>query len=282
MARLLLGVSGGIAAYKALEAARLAIKAGHAVRVIQTPTSAALRGRAPRSRRSPARPVLPASSSPTPPRLLPGRAAAGAGADQPPGAGRARRAVPDRAASANTIAKLAHGHADNLLTAAALAAACPVAVAPAMNNRMYLHPATQANLEQLARARRDDHRAGRGRARLARRARRRPAGRAGRAARGLRGAARRRRDVWVRAAACWSPRAGPASRSTASATSPTAPRDGWGSRSPRRRRAAAPRSRWSPPTRAERAAGVPGGAGRDCGRAAGAPARRNSTAPTSW
>ena len=39
MARLLLGVSGGIAAYKALETARLAIKAGHAVRVIQTPAS---------------------------------------------------------------------------------------------------------------------------------------------------------------------------------------------------------------------------------------------------
>src|SRR3954465_9354437 len=39
MARLLLGVSGGIAAYKALELARLAIKAGHAVRVVQTPAS---------------------------------------------------------------------------------------------------------------------------------------------------------------------------------------------------------------------------------------------------
>jgi phosphopantothenoylcysteine decarboxylase/phosphopantothenate--cysteine ligase len=52
-------------------------------------------------------------------------------------------------ASANTIAKLAGGHADNLLSAAALAAACPVAVAPAMNERMYIHPATQANLEVL-------------------------------------------------------------------------------------------------------------------------------------
>ena len=39
MARLLIGVSGGIAAYKALETARLAVKAGHAVRVIQTPAS---------------------------------------------------------------------------------------------------------------------------------------------------------------------------------------------------------------------------------------------------
>ena len=53
-------------------------------------------------------------------------------------------------ATANTIAKLAHGHADNLLTTAALAAPCPVAVAPAMNNRMYCNPATQANLETLA------------------------------------------------------------------------------------------------------------------------------------
>jgi phosphopantothenoylcysteine decarboxylase/phosphopantothenate--cysteine ligase len=52
-------------------------------------------------------------------------------------------------ASANTLAKLAGGHADNLLTTAALAAACPVLVAPAMNDRMYRHPATQRNLEQL-------------------------------------------------------------------------------------------------------------------------------------
>ena len=46
MARLLLGVSGGIAAYKALEAARLAVKAGHSVRVIQTPASERFVGRA--------------------------------------------------------------------------------------------------------------------------------------------------------------------------------------------------------------------------------------------
>src|SRR5207249_679371 len=53
-------------------------------------------------------------------------------------------------ATANVLAKLAHGHSDNLVTTAALAAACPVAVAPAMNNRMYLHPATRANLDLLA------------------------------------------------------------------------------------------------------------------------------------
>jgi phosphopantothenoylcysteine decarboxylase/phosphopantothenate--cysteine ligase len=52
-------------------------------------------------------------------------------------------------ASANTIAKLAHGLADNLLTSCALAAECPVLIAPAMNNRMYEHAATQDNLRTL-------------------------------------------------------------------------------------------------------------------------------------
>jgi phosphopantothenoylcysteine decarboxylase/phosphopantothenate--cysteine ligase len=52
-------------------------------------------------------------------------------------------------ASANTIAKLAGGHADNLLTAAALACRRPLIVAPAMNAAMYEHPATQANLARL-------------------------------------------------------------------------------------------------------------------------------------
>ena len=53
-------------------------------------------------------------------------------------------------ATANTIAKLAHGLADNLLSSCALAATCPLVLAPAMNNRMYEHPATQANLRALA------------------------------------------------------------------------------------------------------------------------------------
>ncbi|HEX2087548.1 MAG TPA: bifunctional phosphopantothenoylcysteine decarboxylase/phosphopantothenate--cysteine ligase CoaBC, partial [Solirubrobacteraceae bacterium] len=52
-------------------------------------------------------------------------------------------------ASANTIAKLAHGLADNLLTSAALAATCPLVIAPAMNNHMWDHPATRANLALL-------------------------------------------------------------------------------------------------------------------------------------
>ncbi len=52
-------------------------------------------------------------------------------------------------ASAHTIAKLAHGLADNLLTLTALAARCPLLLAPAMDGGMYHHPATQANLQTL-------------------------------------------------------------------------------------------------------------------------------------
>ncbi|HEY5317963.1 MAG TPA: flavoprotein, partial [Solirubrobacteraceae bacterium] len=146
MARVLLGVSGGIAAYKALETARLAVRAGHAVRVIQTEASVRFVGSASFQAITGA-PVLLSEFEPD--------AARGAYPGEP---------VPDRApishlalveradvyliapASANTLAKLAHGHADNLLSTAALAAACPVVVAPAMNARMYDHPATQANL----------------------------------------------------------------------------------------------------------------------------------------
>ena len=51
--------------------------------------------------------------------------------------------------TANTIAKLAHGIADNLLTVTALAAQCPLLIAPAMDGGMYAHPATQSNLEIL-------------------------------------------------------------------------------------------------------------------------------------
>jgi phosphopantothenoylcysteine decarboxylase / phosphopantothenate---cysteine ligase len=149
MARLLLGVSGGIAAYKALEAARLAVKRGHAVRVIQTPASERLVGRASFEGITGA-PVLTGEFEPDPARgSYPGEAL-------PERAPISHLALVERAdlyliapATANTLAKLAHGHADNLVSTAALAAACPVAVAPAMNNRMYLNPATQANLELL-------------------------------------------------------------------------------------------------------------------------------------
>src|SRR5256714_1014446 len=149
MARVLLGVSGGIAAYKALELVRLATKAGHAVRVVQTPTSERFVGRASFAALT-GSPVLVSEFERDPAR--------GAFPDQP---------APEHdplshlelvrnadcyliaPASANTLAKLAHGLADNLLTSAALAASCPVTVAPAMNDQMWEHPATQAHLSLL-------------------------------------------------------------------------------------------------------------------------------------
>ena len=149
MTRILLGVSGGIAAYKALELVRLATAAGHAVRVVQTPAStrfigtasfAALTG-APvlidEFERDPARGAFPGERAPEhdPLSHLELVANADVFAIAP--------------ASANTIAKLAHGLADNLLTSAALAATCPLVVAPAMNDRMWEHPATRANVATL-------------------------------------------------------------------------------------------------------------------------------------
>ena len=149
MARVLLGVSGGIAAYKALEFVRLATKAGHAVRVVQTPTAERFVGKASFAGLTGA-PVLTDEFERDPAR--------GAFPDQQPPEHdplshlelvRNADAFLIAPASANTIAKLAHGLADNLLTSAALAATCPVLVAPAMNNAMYENAATQANLDTL-------------------------------------------------------------------------------------------------------------------------------------
>jgi phosphopantothenoylcysteine decarboxylase / phosphopantothenate---cysteine ligase len=149
MARILLGVSGGISAYKAVELTRLAGKAGHSVRVLQTERSLEFVGAATfegitgapvlvdEFERDPARGAFPGDPSP----------------DHDP---ISHLEVVRRAdvfviapASANTIAKLATGLADNLLTSAALAATCPVVIAPAMNNAMYENAATQANLATL-------------------------------------------------------------------------------------------------------------------------------------
>ena len=149
MARILLGVSGGIAAYKAVELVRLATAAGHAVRVVQTPASLRFVGRATFEGVTGA-PVLVEEFEPDPARgAFPGDAAP----DHDPISHLelvARCNVFAVApASANTLAKLAHGLADNLLTSAALASTAPLVAAPAMNSHMYGHPATQANLELL-------------------------------------------------------------------------------------------------------------------------------------
>jgi len=149
MSRILLGVSGGIAAYKSLELIRLATAAGHAVRVVQTPASQRFVGAASfealtgapvlssEFERDPARGAFPGDQAPTHDPLshlaLVGNA----------------EIYLIAPASANTLAKLAHGLADNLLSSCALAASCPVVVAPAMNNHMYEHEATRANLRIL-------------------------------------------------------------------------------------------------------------------------------------
>jgi len=147
--RILLGVSGSVAAYKALEFVRLATGEGHFVRVVQTPASRRFVGTASFAALTGA-PVLISEFARDPMR--------GAFPDQP---------LPEHEpishlelvanaevmivapASANTIAKLAAGMADGMLTGCALAASCPLLIAPAMNNRMYEHPATRANIETL-------------------------------------------------------------------------------------------------------------------------------------
>ncbi len=149
MPRILLGVCGGIAAYKSLEFTRLALKAGHSVRVVQTEASTRFVGAASFAGITGA-PVLVSEWEPDPLRgVFPGD-------PLPEHAPLSHLALVEHAdvflvapATAQTLAKLAHGSADNLLTAAALACRRPLIVAPAMNNAMYEHAATQANLATL-------------------------------------------------------------------------------------------------------------------------------------
>ena len=126
MARVLLGVTGGIAAYKACELLRLLVRDGHDVTPLLTPdaerfvtahTFEAL------ARKEAARDLYPHLADADLLVIAP--------------------------LSANTLAKLAHGLADSVLTQAALAVRAPVLAAPAMNVRMWEHPATQANVALL-------------------------------------------------------------------------------------------------------------------------------------
>ncbi|MGI9094112.1 MAG: bifunctional phosphopantothenoylcysteine decarboxylase/phosphopantothenate--cysteine ligase CoaBC [Thermoleophilaceae bacterium] len=149
MARLLLGVTGGIAAYKAVEIVRLAIANGHSVRVVQTASSLRFVGKATFEG------VMGASVLVDEFDLDPARGAF-PGEPAPDHAAISHLDLVRRAdaylvapASANTIAKLATGQADNLLTSAALACTAPLLVAPAMNSHMWEHPATRGNVETL-------------------------------------------------------------------------------------------------------------------------------------
>jgi phosphopantothenoylcysteine decarboxylase / phosphopantothenate---cysteine ligase len=149
MARILLGVTGGIAAYKALELARLATRAGHSVRVLMTPSATRFVGVASfegivgapvlidEFERDPLRGAFPGDEVPDHDPI--GHLAVVGNAD-------AYLVAP---ASANTVAKLAAGLGDSMVTTSFLACSAPRAVAPAMNDRMYADAATQANLGTL-------------------------------------------------------------------------------------------------------------------------------------
>jgi phosphopantothenoylcysteine decarboxylase/phosphopantothenate--cysteine ligase len=150
MARVLLGVSGGIAAYKALEFARLATLAGHGVRVLMTETATRFVGAASFEGIVGA-PVLTSEFERDPMRgAFPGEEGA-PGHDPISHLELAANcdAFLVAPASANTVAKLAGGAADSMLTTSFLACAAPRLVAPAMNDRMYADAATQANLATL-------------------------------------------------------------------------------------------------------------------------------------
>jgi phosphopantothenoylcysteine decarboxylase/phosphopantothenate--cysteine ligase len=135
MHRVVLGVAGGIAAYKAVELLRQLTETGHDVRVVPTasalefvgaPTWAALSGK----------PVTASTWDDV--HEVP-HVRLGQQADL----------VVVAPATANLLAKAAHGLADDLLTSTLLTARCPVLLAPAMHTEMWEHPATQANVATL-------------------------------------------------------------------------------------------------------------------------------------
>ena len=137
--KLLLGVSGSIAAYKAAELTRQLKKAGADVQVIVTPDAA---------RFIPPLTLSTLSGRETLVDIFPDRPheeswtkhiELGLWADL----------FVIAPATAQTLAKLAHGFCDNMLTAVALAARCPMLICPAMDHDMFLHPATRANLQKL-------------------------------------------------------------------------------------------------------------------------------------
>src|ERR671936_972636 len=126
MGRVLVGITGGIAAYKAAELARLLVKAGHEVTPLLTPEAETFVA---------ARTFEALARRESPRELYPHLVEADVFVIAP--------------LSANTLAKLAQGLADTVLTQTALAFDGPVVAAPAMNPRMWAHAATQANVETL-------------------------------------------------------------------------------------------------------------------------------------
>lgn len=134
---ILLGVTGSIAAYKAAVLARGLVREGAQVRVVMTPLA-----------REFITPLTMATLSRNP--ILVDFFDPENGAwNSHVGLGEWADLYLIAPATANTMAKMAHGIADNLLLTCYLSARCPVAVAPAMDLDMYAHPATQENIARL-------------------------------------------------------------------------------------------------------------------------------------
>jgi phosphopantothenoylcysteine decarboxylase/phosphopantothenate--cysteine ligase len=135
--RIVLGITGGIAAYKAADLASKLTQAGARVDVVMT--AAATRFIAPLTFQAiTGRPVYTDLWTPTPETALP-HIALGEAADL----------VVIAPATADFLAKMAHGLADDLLSTLCLAARAPILVAPAMDVGMWAHPATQENVARL-------------------------------------------------------------------------------------------------------------------------------------
>lgn len=134
---ILLGVSGGIAAYKSADLVSKLMQAGARVSVVLTEAATRFIGRTTFEALT-GRPVYVGMFEPQEHHFG-------------EHIGLARRAAlyVIAPATADVLAKLAHGHADDLLTTLALAATCPVLVAPAMNADMWAQPAVQRNVQQL-------------------------------------------------------------------------------------------------------------------------------------
>lgn len=135
--RILVGVTGSIAAYKSAFLVRQLIQAGAEVRVVMTQAATAFVG-----------PLTFQALSGHPVHLDVLDAQSEAAMDHISLA-RWPDALVIAPASADFLARLAHGHANDLLTTLCLATSAPLLVAPAMNQRMWAHPATQANCGQL-------------------------------------------------------------------------------------------------------------------------------------
>ncbi|MEI8242312.1 MAG: flavoprotein [bacterium] len=134
---IVLGITGSIAAYKSAELVRLMVKAGWGVSVIMT--RGAVRFVAPLTFKTLSRRPVTVDMFDEPEEWVPGHISM------------AERAAVMVVApcTANVIAKLANGLADDMLSATALACPAPLVVAPAMNCRMWDHPATRANVATL-------------------------------------------------------------------------------------------------------------------------------------